>query len=68
MGRSRDITTVLDNVGVQPMPIYISRQQDHIAQYVATRPLIEEAMGADRRSGSSYKRKFWWQQNNGGLQ
>ena len=50
------------------MPIYISRQQDHIAQYVATRPLIEEAMGADRRSGSSYKRKCWWQQNNGGLQ
>ena len=23
---------------------------------------------ADRRSGSSYKRKFWWEQDIGGLQ
>ena len=56
-----DIATVLEEVGLQPMQVYITRRQSHIAQYVATRPLIEEAIGAVRRSGSSYKRKFWWE-------
>ena len=51
-----------------PFQVYIARRQSHIAQYVATYPLIEEAIGADRRSGSSFKRKFWWEQDIGGLQ
>jgi hypothetical protein len=52
---------VLEEVGLYSMEHYIRVRRDSIAQYIATRPILELCRGAERRRGSS-PRHFWWEQ------
>jgi hypothetical protein len=52
---------VLEEVGLHSMEHYIRVCRDTIAQYIATRPILELCRGAERRRGSS-SRHFWWEQ------
>ena len=56
------IDEVLNDAGLFPIAEYISRRRNTIVEYVATRPILDLCSETDRRSGSSYRRKYWWHQ------
>ena len=47
-------TVVLEEIGV-----YISRRQNTVAQYIATRPITELCLAAERKPGMRISSKFW---------
>lgn len=52
----------LEAAGMSPMTVYLSRRQNKLADYVATRPVFDLCVGGDRLSGSATRRKWWWTQ------
>ena len=49
--------------GVKPILEYIRVRQDTIAQYVATRPIMDMCNLALKRSGNPSTRTYWWTQS-----
>jgi hypothetical protein len=49
--------------GVKPISEYIRVRQDTIAQYVATRPIMDMCNLALRRRGNTSTRTYWWTQS-----
>jgi len=57
------IDEVLEEAGLYPIEVYINRCQNHLVDYVATRPLLELCLKCDRLDGSS-RARLWWEQDN----
>ena len=49
--------------GVNPISEYIRVRQDTIAQYVATRPIVDMCNLALKRRGNPSTRMYWWTQS-----
>jgi hypothetical protein len=52
---------VLDKVGLKTIAHYIGVQRQHIASYIANKPIFQSCMDGVRRRGSSVC-QFWWAQ------
>ena len=50
-------------VGLKEIGVYIARRQKMIAQYIATRPLMDLCMVAEQNTGVKISRQ-WWEQYN----
>ena len=49
-------------VGLHPIEHYIRVRRNSIINFVATRPVYEFGTSAERRPGTSYHHKWWWDQ------
>jgi hypothetical protein len=52
---------VLEEVGLNPVEDYILKRQNTVADYIATRPIFDLCLDAERQSGSQSSRR-WWEQ------
>ena len=52
----------LDAASLYPIEEYIRVRQRTLVDKIANRPLLTLCDGAERRSGSSPRRAYWWQQ------
>ena len=48
--------------GLQEVDTYISLRQNTVAQFIATRPIMELCMATERRLGSRVANR-WWEQD-----
>ena len=48
----------MDNVGLQEVENYVLCRQNTVAQFIATRPIMDLSMVAERRLGSRVP--TWW--------
>ena len=55
------VDEVLAEAGLFTMEEYITRRQNRLADYVATRPIFELCMECERPDGSS-RAQLWWEQ------
>ena len=53
---------VLKEVGLLTIDEYIERRRNQVAEYAATRPVLELCLNERRRRGTTRKEKFWWEQ------
>ena len=51
----------LATVGMDEIGVYISLRQKTVAQYIATRPIMDLCLAAERKPGLQLSRK-WWEQ------
>ena len=49
-------------VGLQEVETYISRHQDTVAKFIATRPIMDLCLAAERHPGSQVT-NWWWEQD-----
>ena len=56
------IAEAMELAGLKPIAEYIRIRQDTIAQYVATRPIMDMCNLALRRRGNPSNRTYWWTQ------
>ena len=47
--------------GLQEVETYVSRSQNKVAQYIATKPITELYLAAKRRPGTRVS-MWWWEQ------
>ena len=52
---------VLEECGLKPIAEYINVRQQTIAEYLATRPILEDCVQGKRRQGV-IPRRWWWEQ------
>ena len=45
--------------GMEEMGTYISRRQNIVAQYIATRPIFDMCLEAERKMGSRVSMRWW---------
>ena len=55
------IEEALENAGLETIGIYITRRQNTVAQYIATRPIFDIAVTEERSNGSPALLR-WWEQ------
>ena len=55
---------VLEECGLKTMREYVDVRRNTVAEWVATRPIYEDCVGAERQRGSA-PRKWWWEQELG---
>ena len=55
------IGEALAMVGLEDIRVYISRRQKKVAQYIATRPIMELYLATDRNTGLQLS-MLWWDQ------
>ena len=55
------IGSEMEMVGLYEIGAYISRRQNTVAKYIATRPIMESCLAAERRTGKRLSRR-WWEQ------
>ena len=48
-------------VGLEEIGVYIAHSQNMTAKYIATRPIMELCLAAERNKGMRLSRK-WWEQ------
>ena len=48
-------------VGLEEIGVYIARRQNTFAQYIATRPIMDLCLVAERNPGMRLSRR-WWEQ------
>ena len=46
-------------VGLEEIGVYIARRQNTIAQYIATRPIVDLCLAAERRPGMRLLWRWW---------
>ena len=52
----------MEEAGMQEVETYLSRHQNTVAQFIATRPIMDLFLVAERRLGPMIS-KFWWEQD-----
>ena len=52
--------------GLQEVETYVSRRQNTVAQYIATKPIVDLCLAVDRRPVTKLS-KLWWYQEGLGL-
>jgi len=57
------IDEALEEAGLFPIEVYLNRRQNHLVDYVATRPLLDLCQECTRPDGSS-RAQLWWEQSN----
>jgi hypothetical protein len=55
------IDKVLEEVGLYSIEDYVQKRQNTVANYVATQPIFDLCLEAERQSGSTSSRR-WWEQ------
>ena len=55
------IVVALETVGVDEIGVYIAFRQNTVTQYIATRPIIDLCLMAERKPGLQISRQ-WWEQ------
>ena len=55
------IGVVLKMVGLEEIGVYIARRQNMVAQYIATRPIIDLCLAEERNPGMRLFKR-WWEQ------
>ena len=53
---------VLEEVGLLTIDEYIEKRRNKVAEYIATRPVLDLCRGESRRPGTTHHKKFWWEQ------
>jgi hypothetical protein len=56
------IEEALDDANLETIEVYIRRRQNHVAQYVATRPLLQLCQTAPAQPGSVSRLRWWTSQ------
>ena len=56
-----DIGAALEMVGLEEIGVYIVYRQNMVAQYIATRPIMELCLVAEQNPGMRLSRR-WWEQ------
>ena len=51
----------MTEAGLQELDTYVSRHQKIVAQYIATRPIMDLCLAAKRRPGTRVE-MLWWEQ------
>ena len=51
----------MTEAGLQESDTYVSRHQNTVAQYIATRPIMDLCLAAKRRPGTRVEIR-WWEQ------
>ena len=46
-------------VGLEEIGVYIARHQNTVAQYIATRTIMDLCLAAERRMGMRLSRQWW---------
>ena len=52
----------MEESGLKDMETYISRRQNTVAQFIATSPIMDLCLAAERRLGPQVSRR-WWDQD-----
>jgi len=52
----------LKKAGLYTMEHYVNKRQQHIVDYISTRPIWVHCMAASRKSGTSPRMVYWWDQ------
>ena len=45
--------------GLQEVKTYVSYRQNRVAQYIETRPIMDQCMAAKRRAGTRVSMRWW---------
>ena len=53
------IRAAMAMVGLEEIGVYIARCQNTIAQYIATRPIMDLCLVAERKTGMRLSRQWW---------
>ena len=53
---------VLEEVGLLTIDEYIEKRRNTVAEYIATRPVLELCQSERRRRGTTHHKIFWWDQ------
>ena len=51
----------MEELGLQEVETYISHRQNTVLQYIATGPIMDLCLAAERRPGSRVAKR-WWEQ------
>ena len=57
----------MTNTGLQEVETYVSHHQNTVAQFIATRPIMDLCLVAERRPGSRVTKR-WWEQDGLGVE
>ncbi len=57
-----NLMQVLEDVGLKTIAHYIAVRQQHIANYIVSKPIFTRCVDGVRKRGSS-NRHFWWEQS-----
>ena len=53
------LAKMMTEAGLQDMETYLSRQQNTVAQYIATRPIVELRLAAEICPGTRVSKQWW---------
>jgi hypothetical protein len=56
------IEEALDNANLETIEVYIRQRQNHVAQYVATRPILQLCQATPLQPGSVSRLQWWTSQ------